>query len=932
MTGNTTSSRAWKWIGGGALALVALALLLAAFVAFVVPGIVRTQAAKGMEEATGRKLAIGSVSIHPFTWKVEVKDLSLSEVGGKGTFASFQRLQASVSPASVLRGAPVISQVRLEGPHFNVIRTAPNTYNFADLVKYLTLPVPELSLEDVAITGGSIDFVDRALSPEEKHTVRDAQLMVPFLTTVPARAAEYGNPRFSALIDGAPLSIETKVRGLPRAPEVSAQVDLKNLSLPIYLSYLPAEIPVKVDSGKLAILGTASYRITPEAGAEIGWDGAVTVTGIRVSEHQGPFRMDVSDVAFRSRVTSGQKRGMIVEDGVLEIRNLAVPFGDREGMVLGLLSVTGARFSEQRGQVEVAEVLFSDGKIRISRDRKGVFSPQPLLEHLQSKLPTRHAAPDAKPIQYAVKSFEMKGIDLTFVDGTRKELPSFAFSGVNLQAKDITGPLAGPVKFAFGGRFGKDALFRATGTVVPTPLSADVDLEVKRFSLAVADPYVPDDAEVVIAGGLLDLKAQLALVTRKDQLTGTFGGGASVRSLKLLDRRKEKLVAWEELSVAGVKGNVEPMTLDVAKVGLTGLRVDLVLDADGNSNLPRAKKAPPGEPGKGAPAKRGNASGFKSIRIDEFLLKDGAVNLTDRSVPGDFHATVKDISARVTGISTEPGKFADVRAKATFPKGAPLLVQGKAAPLKSPAFADLELQLEGLDLTTATPYAGTYLGLEVDKGALTVKSRARVDQGKLAAENRIRVDQLTFGKAVKSDKATFLPVRMLVDILRDRNGDIVLDLPVAASTDDEDVAGTIVGQVVKNVIFPPRSPLRNVVFAACSVALTPDAQDRLRTLAGALKDRPAMKVIAFGYVDREVDGKACQAAIVAVEKGAPPPLEGEARLEQLAEGRADAVRDFLVLQGTLEPGRVSASTDDIYASPKQKGEQQARVEFARGTD
>lgn len=93
-----------------------------------------------------------------------------------------------------------------------------------------------------------------------------------------------------------------------------------------------------------------------------------------------------------------------------------------------------------------------------------------------------------------------------------------------------------------------------------------------------------------------------------------------------------------------------------------------------------------------------------------------------------------------------------------------------------------------------------------------------------------------------------------------------------------------------------------------------------------------MKVIAFGYVDREVDGKACQAAIVAVEKGAPPPLEGEARLEQLAEGRADAVRDFLVLQGTLEPGRVSASTDDIYASPKQKGEQQARVEFARGTD
>jgi hypothetical protein len=927
MTGNTTSSRAWKWIGGGALALVALALLLAALVAFVVPGIVQTQASKGMEEATGRKLTIGSVSIDPFTWKVEVKDLALSEVGGKGTFASFQRLQASVSPASLLRGAPVISHVRLEGPHFNVIRTGPNTYNFSDLMKYLTLPVPVLSLEDVAITGGSIDITDRALSPEQRHTVRDAQLMVPFLTTVPARAAEYGNPRFSAVIDGAPLSIETKVRGLPRAPEVSAQIDLKNLSLPEYLSYLPAEIPVRVDSGKLAVQGTATYRITPEAGAEVGWDGAVTVTGIQVSEHQGPFRVDVSDVAFRSRVTSGQKRGMIVEDGVLEMRKLAVPFGGREGMVLGLLSVTGARFSEQKGQVEVAEVLFSDGKIRLSRDRKGVFSPVPLLEHLQAKLPQRRPAPTEKPIQYAVKSFEMKGIDLTFVDGTRKELPSFAFSDLSFRAKDIKGPLAGPVTFSFGGRFAKDASFRATGTVVPTPLSADVELEVKGFSLAVANPYVPDDAEVAIAAGLLDLKAQLALVTRKDQLTGTFGGGGSVRSLKLLDRRREKLVAWEELSFEGVKGNVEPMTVSVAKLGLTGLRVDLVMDADGNTNLPRSKEAPKG----GVPAK-GKEKPPLQLRIDELLVKDGAVNFTDKGVPGDFHATVKDISVRVTGMSTEPGKVADVRARATMPKGAPFLVQGKAAPLKRPAFADLELQLEGLDLTTATPYAGTYLGLEVDRGALTVKSRAKVDQGKLAAENRIRVDQLTFGKAVKSDQATFLPVRMIVDILRDKNGDIVLDLPVAASTEDENVAGTIVGQVVKDVIFPPRSPLRNVVFSGCSIELTPDAQDRLRTLAGALKDRPAMKVIALGYVDREADGKACQAAIVAVEKGAPPPLEGEARLKQLAEGRAGAVRDFLVLQGTLEPGRVSARTNDIYASPKQKGEPQSRVEFARATD
>ena len=185
-----------------------------------------------MEAATGRKLAVGALSIHPFTWQVEVKDLSLSEPGGKGTFASFRSGTVTVSPSSIWRGAPIISQVRLVAPHFNAIRTGPGAFNFSDLIKYLIVPVPALSLNDVAITGGSIDFLDRALPQEERHTVRDAELLIPFLTTIPALASQYGNPSFRALVDGAPLAIETQVRGLPRAPEVSAQVDLRNVSLP----------------------------------------------------------------------------------------------------------------------------------------------------------------------------------------------------------------------------------------------------------------------------------------------------------------------------------------------------------------------------------------------------------------------------------------------------------------------------------------------------------------------------------------------------------------------------------------------------------------------------------------------------------------------------------------------------------------------------
>lgn len=925
-TGGSTALKWFKWMAIGS---VALGLVLAAIVAFVVPGIVQREAAKGMEAATGRKLSIGSLSIHPFTWNVEVKDVSLSEVGGKGTFASFQRLQASLSPLSLLRGAPVISGVRLAGPHFNVIRTGPNTFNFSDLMKYLVMPVPALSLEDVAITGGTIDFTDQALPKVEKHTVRDAELMVPFLTTVPARASEYGNPRFSAVIDGAPFLIESKVRGLPRSPEVSAQVDLEDISLPKYLSYLPATIPVRVDSGKVTVKGTATYRITDEGGGEVGWDGTVAVTEIKVSERQGPARVDVGEVSVRTSVTWGTKRGLLLADGAVEVRNLALPFRGKDGMSIGVFSVQGLKFAEIDNRLEVAEVLLDEGRIRISRDRAGVFSYMPIVEDLQRQLPRGEPARGA-PLRYRIGKLEGKGIEGFFTDGTRKELPGFSVTDLRFTAENFTGPTMEKMPFRFGARWAKTAAVQASGWVVPTPLALDARLEVKGLALADASPYLPAEVDLAVADGRLDLQVSAALATRKDELSGTYGGSVAVRSLKLLDRRRGKLLAWEALTVEGLKGELAPMRLQVGKVGLAGLRADLVMDKDGNLNLPQARAGKP-PPAEKPPAKAEQRPSLQSFRVDEFTMKDGVVNFTDLSVSGEFRATVRDISARVSGLSTEPSQLADVRVQMTLPRGAPLRITGKAAPLRKPAFADLDLFLEKLDLSTATPYSGAYLGLEVDQGALTVKSRAKVDQGKLAAENRIRVDQLTFGKAVKSDKATILPVQMLVDLLRDRNGDIVLDLPVAAKTDEKDLAGDIVGQVVKDVIFPPSSPVRNITFAECSEELTPDAQDRLRKLAGALQERPAMKVAAIGYVDREVDGKACRERAAAA-KVAAPPLPEDARLKQLAEGRAAAVRSYLVGPGALDPTRVSARTGDIYGSPRHKDDRLARVEFARATD
>ncbi len=93
----------WKT---AALITVGIVLLLAGFLAFVLPGIVKSQAVQRVEAASGRKLAIGGLSINPFAWTIELRDLRFSERGGE-TFAAFSSARIAVSPLSLYRRAPI---------------------------------------------------------------------------------------------------------------------------------------------------------------------------------------------------------------------------------------------------------------------------------------------------------------------------------------------------------------------------------------------------------------------------------------------------------------------------------------------------------------------------------------------------------------------------------------------------------------------------------------------------------------------------------------------------------------------------------------------------------------------------------------------------------------------------------------------------------
>ena len=181
-------------------------------------------------------------------------------------------------------------------------------------------------------------------------------------------------------------------------------------------------------------------------------------------------------------------------------------------------------------------------------------------------------------------------------------------------------------------------------------------------------------------------------------------------------------------------------------------------------------------------------------------------------------------------------------------------------------------------MTSFTSYSGKYAGYAIDKGKLSLFVNYKIENDLLAAENRLFIDQLTFGDAVESPEATKLPVTLAVSLLKNRNGEIDLNLPISGSLNDPEfsVGGLIVKVVVNLFVKAVASPfsllgsvfgggeeLSHVGFAAGLARIDADAQKRLEAIAKAMQDRPAIKLEIEGFVDADQDREGLKQARMA---------------------------------------------------------------------
>ncbi|MDR3578572.1 MAG: DUF748 domain-containing protein [Oryzomonas sp.] len=592
--------------------------------------------------------------------------------------------------------------------------------------------------------------------------------------------------------------------------------------------------------------------------------------------------------------------GLDVERADLALSGLSARYGDKEGLDLKRLEVNGAAYRQKENRLDLENITLAQGTVSLSREADGGISVLSLLRKPQGT-PAKKAAsvkkaastagqPHAKGFTYHIKKVRFDRLAGSFTDKTLKERPRFALRNTSLSLANLNGPKFTPMTLRFSSIFNKDTPLKAGGTITPTPFRYRGSISVGRLPLRDFEAYFPSNINVFILSGFADTTLNVDIALKDGKPTGTFKGSAGIRGFHAIDTvAEEDLLKWESLQLDDIQGNLEPFSLSLRQIALNGVYSRIIVLKDGTLNLQNLVKQPKQEPApalanvasappplSGAPVAGTRVSpqatsAKKQIQIGSVTIQDGTLSFTDNHLPQHFATTFYNLGGRVSGLSSEESKFADVDLRGNLENHSPLQITGRINPLRDDLFVDLKVSFRDIELSPVTPYSGTYLGYTVEKGKLFLDLTYHIDKKQLDASNNIFIDQFTFGDKVASDKATKMPVKLGLALLKDRKGEIHLDVPVTGRTDDPKFSvWKLVFQVIRNLMvkavtspfsllssmFGGGQDLSAIQFDPGASTIPAQEEQKLSALSKALVERPALKVELKGYVDREKDTEA----------------------------------------------------------------------------
>lgn len=948
-----------------------LAALLASFAVYsllgflLVPHLIQSLAAEKLTELLGRETSLEEVRFNPYSFSFRLSGFRVMEPGKAEVFASFGELRVNLQARSLLKGGITVKELALDKPYLRAVHNMDMSYNFSDLIpegapdeKEASSGEPlKFSLNNIRVTGGSVDFID--LPKGKSHAVREMNVEIPFISSIPSEVEIFVKPSFSAKVNGTPFDLKGESKPFADSFETSLAISIEALSLPEYLAYSPVPLKLRMPSGTLfADLGL-SYIQYRDRSPELALKGALKLRDLDLRDEHG---------------------GEVAKAPELDIDIASVDIFAGKAR---LSSVTLSR-------PDIALVRRADGAINFLSLFPGSAEREPREGDAGSSL--------------EVDSIEVSRARLSFTDLTGSRPVRLAFDPVDFSLTGFTTLPGRPGTARLDYRAPSGEAVLAEGSLSVNPVEAELELKAEALDVRQLEPYLDGFLDMKITRGAASASGKLLAGLGHSGMRISYKGNGGLSGFSALDGLNvEPFMRFGSLALNGVEFDLAPFRFVARSVMLSDFHARVVTGREGGLNVAAIMKPMhAGNADAPAPAAGPGADGPSYMRIDSVTLRNGRVDFTDLQVEPAFSTSIEGLNGNMRGLFLDGSRMAELALSGKVDKYAHFEAEGKINPNKDDLFIDMRIKLDGYELSSITPYSGRHIGYVVEKGKIFLDLGYRIEKRALKAANEVLIDQITLGQKVDSPQATGLPVAFAISLLKDRKGQITLDLPLSGSLDDPEFSvGALIVQVIFNLVekavtspfaligglFAGGEDLGYVEFSAGSRTLTGDSVKKLDALVSALYERPGLKLEIEGHADYEEDARAVaeekftralkaeklKAAaggggrsiddveigndefekylflaykradfpkeknfLGMVKKLPAPELERLLRehtlatgddLRSLAGSRSSAVRDYILGTGKVEPSRVFILWSGDLEAGKKEGVRDSRVEF-----
>jgi hypothetical protein len=686
----------------------------------------------------------------------------------------------------------------------------------------------------IKLDHGTVRLSDASVAPNFVSTLSDVSVAIAKLASADKEKADV---TFSFTSDtGARIAHKGTLSLSPLAAD--GRMEMTGLHLAKLFPYYASALNLVVDDGTLD--GSTELRYD-------GASGALTLTALDATAKDLKLRLpDEKEPLWRVPT-------LAVHGGSVDVVKRSIVFESVEG---------------------------HGAAANIRRDAKGAFNFERLI-----RTPVGGAAPAPTDANWQVEARKATLDDFaaTFNDETVQPAARIVLTKVSGSGENLSNAAKAKGKATLQATVNKRGTLSLSGPIVTAPFAGTLSVAAKNIDLVPFQPYIAQSARIVVTGGNASFKGALDVASGAPTRAG-FKGEVTIADLAALDEANESdLLKWKTLALTSVDAQLEPLAVTVGEIALDSFFARLLLNENGEFNLqelsrdrpPAAEPPKPTSEAKTVEVQTPPTTATTWLKLGRTTLTNGDIDFTDHFIRPNYSADLSGLSGSLSTLAFD--RPADIELHGNVQGNAPLEISGRINPLAQNLFLDIKATATDIDLPPLSPYSGKYVGYGIEKGKLSMKVAYFIEDRKLKAQNSIILDQLTFGQKVESPDAIKAPVQLAVSLLKDRNGVIRFDLPIGGSLDDPkfSIGGlffrAIIGLIVKIVTAPfailgaiggHGEELAYIEFPAGSAMLDATANDKIKAVAKALSDRPAVKLDIAGRVDPASDREALKRAAV----------------------------------------------------------------------